>query len=85
MLRRPDILVLNDAVATFDAAAQRRLVANILQAMSGRTVIWSTQRPDIARLFPVISVMRGGRLAETGAPEDLDRDGRVFHESAART
>lgn len=84
MLRRPDILVLNDAVATFDAAAQRRLVANILQAMSGRTVIWSTQRPDIARLFPVISVMRGGRLAETGAPEDLDREGRVFHEIAAR-
>ena len=84
LLRRPDILVLNDAVATFDAAAQRRLVANILQAMSGRTVIWSTQRPDIARLFPVISVMRAGRLAETGAPEELDREGRVFHEIAAR-
>ncbi len=84
LLRRPDILVLNDAVATFDAAAQRRLVANILQAMAERTVIWSTQRPDIARLFPVISVMRAGRLAETGAPEELDREGRVFHEIAAR-
>lgn len=85
LLRRPDILVLNDAVATFDAAAQRRLVANILRAMSGRTVIWSTQRPDIAHLFPMISVMRGGRLVEAGAPEDLDQEGRVFHEIAARS
>lgn len=84
LLRRPDILVLNDAVATFDAAAQRRLVANILQAMADHTVIWSTQRPDIARLFPIISVMRAGRLAETGAVDDLDREGRVFHEIAAR-
>ena len=84
LLRRPDILVLNDAVATFDAAAQRRLVANILEAMAERTVIWSTQRPDIARLFPVLSVMRGGRLAETGTVEELDREGRVFHEIAAR-
>ena len=85
LLRRPDILVLNDAAATFDASAQRRLVANVLQAMADRTVIWSTQRPDIARLFPMVSVMRAGRLAETGPIDDLDREGRVFHEIAART
>jgi ABC-type multidrug transport system fused ATPase/permease subunit len=83
LLRRPDILVLNDAVATFDASAQRRLVAAILETMEGRTVIWSTQRPDIARLFPVISVMRGAGLGETAA-DDLDREGRVFHEIATR-
>ncbi|MDF1793469.1 MAG: ABC transporter ATP-binding protein/permease [Thalassobaculaceae bacterium] len=85
LLRRPDIFVLNDAAATFDASAQRRLVSATLRAMEGRTVIWSTQRPDIARLFPTIAVMRGGRLVETGAPADLDREGRVFHEIAAQS
>ena len=84
LLRRPDILVLNDAVATFDAAAQRRIVAAILQVMEGRTVIWSTQRPDVARLFPVIAVMRGGRLADMGKADDMDREGRVFHDIASR-
>lgn len=84
LLRRPDVLILNDAAATFDASSQRRLVTSILETMAGRTVIWSTQRPDVARLFSTIAVMRGGRLVETGTPDELDREGRAFHEIAAR-
>lgn len=85
LLRRPDILILNDAASTFDASSQRRLVEKTLEAMSGRTVIWTTHRPDVARLFPEIAVMRGGRVVETGAPEELDREGRVFYEFAAQS
>lgn len=84
LLRRPDILILNDAAATFDAASQRRLVARTLEAMAGRTVIWTTHRPDVARLFGSIAVMRGGRIVETGSPDELDREGHVFHEAAAQ-
>lgn len=84
LLRRPDILILNDAASTFDAPSQRRLVEKTLEAMEGRTVIWTTHRPDVARLFPGIAVMRGGRIVETGSPDELDRAGRVFHEFAAQ-
>jgi len=84
LLRRPDILILNDAAAAFDAPSQRRLVEATLAAMEGRTVIWTTQRPDVARMFQTIAVMRGGRLAETGSPDELDQEGRVFHEIAAQ-
>lgn len=84
LLRRPDILILNDAASTFDAPSQRRLVEKTLEAMDGRTVIWTTHRPDVARLFPGIAVMRGGRIVETGSPDELDRAGRVFHEFAAQ-
>ncbi len=85
LLRRPDILILNEAAAAFDAPSQRRMVEATLEAMAGRTVIWTTQRPDLARQFPTIAVMRGGRLAEIGTPDDLDREGRVFHEIASQT
>ncbi len=83
LLRRPDILVLNEAAAAFDAPSQRRLVEQLLEAMTGRTVIWTTRQPDIARMFDRIALMRGGRLAETGSVADLDQEGTAFRAFAA--
>ena len=79
LLRRPDILILNDAAAAFDAPSQRRLVEELQKAMADRTLIWTTRRPDVALLFQTIGVMRGGRLVETGPPSDLDKEGTAFH------
>jgi ABC-type transport system involved in cytochrome bd biosynthesis fused ATPase/permease subunit len=84
LLRRPDVLVLNDAAAVFDAPSQRRLVEAMRTALDGKTLIWATQRPDVARMFDRIAVMRGGRLVETGAPADLDQAGTAFHELASQ-
>lgn len=83
LLRRPEVLVFNDATGAIDAAAQGRVVDRILAETEGRTVIWALQRADLARRFQRVAVLRGGRVIEDGAPDNLDRDGTEFHAMAA--
>ncbi|GHD39372.1 hypothetical protein GCM10017083_01150 [Thalassobaculum fulvum] len=83
LLRRPDVLVFNDAVAAIDSAAQARVMERILAEAEGRTVIWALQRADLARRFDRVIVLRGGRVVEDGPLDRLDRDGTEFHAMAA--
>lgn len=83
LLRRPEVLVFNDAIAAVDSAAQGRVIDRILEECEGRTVIWALQRADLARRFDRVVVLRGGRVVEDGAPDHLDRDGTEFRAMAA--
>ena len=83
LLRRPDILVFNDSVALLDARSQKQVVAAILEQAAGATVIWASQRPDIAETFDRVILLQGGRLVAEGGPEDLNREGTSFHAFAA--
>lgn len=83
LLRRPEVLVFNDAVAAIDTAAQARVIDRVLAEADGRTVVWALQRTDLARRFERVLVLRGGRIVEDGAPGQLDRDGTEFHAMAA--
>jgi len=83
LLRRPDVLVFNDAVAAIDSAAQARVLDRILAELDGRTVIWALQRADLARRFDRVLVLRGGKVVEDGPLDRLDRDGTEFHAMAA--
>jgi len=82
LLRRPDVLVFNDAVAALDAAGQDRVIDRILAETEGRTVIWAMQNPDFARRFDRVTVLRGGKIVEDGPPDELDRDGTAFQSMA---
>lgn len=83
LLRRPEVLVFSDAAGAIDSAAQGRILDRVLQEAEGRTVIWALQRADLARRFRRVVVLRGGRVVEDGAPDNLDRDGTEFHAMAA--
>lgn len=83
LLRRPEVLVFNDAVAAIDSAAQGRVIDRILAEAEGRTVVWSLQRADLARRFDRVLVLRRGRVVEDGPPDKLDRDGTEFRTMAA--
>ena len=64
LIKRPEILILNEATALLDAAAQARVMENILAARPGKSVIWMTDRPALARTFDRVLVMRDGRFVE---------------------
>jgi ABC-type cobalamin/Fe3+-siderophores transport system ATPase subunit len=64
LVKRPDILILNEATALLDAAAQTKVMENILAARHGQSVIWVTDRPALARKFDRVLVMRDGRFVE---------------------
>src|SRR3546814_20846776 len=71
LLKRPDLLVANEAISVLDGAGQNRLVERILDRRRGQGVIWTLQRPEMAALFDRILVMRDGRLVEQGSYDEL--------------
>jgi putative ABC transport system ATP-binding protein len=71
LLKRPDLLVVNEAVSVLDGSGQNRLVERILDLRSGQGVVWTLQRPEMAVLFDSILVMRDGRLVEQGSYDEL--------------
>jgi hypothetical protein len=75
LLKRPMVLILDQAAASLDGATQNRIVASVLQASKGRCVFWALQRNDLAERFGHTLVMERGRLAEQGRFEDLKSSG----------
>src|SRR3546814_19283001 len=72
LLKRPDLLVANEAISVLDGAGQNRLVERILDRRRGQGVIWTLQRPEMAALFDRIPVMgtvgRGGKGSTNAWP-----------------
>jgi putative ABC transport system ATP-binding protein len=75
LLKRPDMLVVNEAAEVFDAQTQRRVLHNVLTESRGRTVVWVTNRLVAGRAFDQIVVMKDGRVAEQGSFETLAAPG----------
>jgi putative ABC transport system ATP-binding protein len=75
LLKRPVVLILDQAAAGLDVGAQNRIVANVLEASKGRCVFWALQRNDLAERFGHTLVMERGRLAEQGRFDDLKTRG----------
>jgi ABC-type iron transport system FetAB ATPase subunit len=78
LLKRPDILILNEAASALDGTVQTKVGAGVLRMAEGRTVVWVLQRPSLARHFDRVLVMSGGRLVEQGAPADLAQSGKTY-------
>jgi putative ABC transport system ATP-binding protein len=75
LLKRPAVLILEQAAASLDGASQNRLVASLLEARKGRCVFWALQRNDLAERFGHTLVMERGRLAEQGRFDELKARG----------
>jgi energy-coupling factor transporter ATP-binding protein EcfA2 len=73
LLKRPDLLILNEATSGLDAPAQAKVAAGLREEMAGRGIIWVLHRASLARNFDRVLVMSGGKLQEQGRFEELDR------------
>ena len=73
LLKRPVLLVLDQAAAVLDPVSQQRVVQSVLAERKGQGVIWVLSRPEYAERFAVVLVMERGRLVESGAPAELKR------------
>ena len=76
LIKKPDLLVLNEAAAVLDSIAQEKLLVSILKAQEGRGVFWTLQRPVMAKHFDDVLVIQNGRLAESGPYPELANKGR---------
>ena len=80
LLRRPKILLLDDALSAVDPATERALRAALRAELAGTTVLQVAQRIDSIRDADRIVVLDGGRVAGIGAHDELLRTCPVYRE-----
>ncbi len=80
LLKRADIMVLNESTSALDPAAQDRLATKVLEARGGQGVIWVANRASIASKFARVAVLSEGQMAEQGTYDELNKEGTALHE-----
>jgi ABC-type multidrug transport system fused ATPase/permease subunit len=73
LLKRPDLLILNEATTALDGPAQAKASEGLRQEMAGRGLFWVLHRASLSRNFDRVLVMSGGKLQEQGRPSELDQ------------
>ncbi|MEK9660400.1 MAG: hypothetical protein VW644_01470 [Alphaproteobacteria bacterium] len=80
LLKRPDLLVLNEATSAQDPSVQDRIARNLLAERDGQGIVWVVNRPSLAAQFAEVAVLDDGRIVETGSYADLDREGTALRQ-----
>jgi ATP-binding cassette, subfamily B, multidrug efflux pump len=71
LLRRPRILILDDALASVDTNTEEQILGHLRRIMAGRTTILISHRVSTVRHADQIAVLVQGRIVEIGAHEEL--------------
>ena len=79
LLKRPDLMIINEATEAMDVSSQSRIIENVLGECEGRGLIWVLNRVAAARYFDHIIVMKGGRIVEQGTYDDLCARGSALN------
>ena len=78
LLRRPDVLILDEATNALDAPTERALRAAIEDGRSQRAVIVGAHRRETIESADRVIVLDGGRAVENGTPAELAAAGGVY-------
>jgi putative ABC transport system ATP-binding protein len=84
LLKRPDLLIVNRALASLDARGQEDLIKRVLSEADGTQgqqrfgVFWVLQNPSFADKFDHVLVFEDGKMVEEGDPSTLNGDGSKF-------
>ena len=66
LIKQPDLLIVNEALAGLDTAAERRIIARAREQMQSRGIFWVLARVKLAEMFDRVVVMERGRLVGDG-------------------
>jgi putative ABC transport system ATP-binding protein len=75
VLKRPDLMALNDATAVLDGVTETTLLERLKSEFAGRSLVWSLHHPRLAAAFDRVLVMEHGRLVDQGPPAELEKSG----------
>ncbi len=71
VIKRPKVLILDEAFSNVDTLTEERVFANIREALRGTTIILVSHRISTVRAADTIAVMKDGRIEEIGTHEEL--------------
>jgi ATP-binding cassette, subfamily C, bacterial CydC len=78
LLANPEVLILDEPTAHLDAANRRALMADLLAATTGRSVLLITHELDGLDRLDEIVVLADGRVAERGTHAELSASGGMY-------
>jgi putative ABC transport system ATP-binding protein len=78
VLKRPDLLILNEATSGLDGQSQPRVTNGLKDEFAGRGIIWVLHRANLAKNFDRVLVLSNGKLEEQGTPSELDGNGSLM-------
>ena len=78
LLRKPKVLILDEAMSGLDVETSRRIWSNIRQLLPGTTIVAVSHNWDIIRHCQRVLVLSRGRIARSMAVEDIKDQERFF-------
>jgi ATP-binding cassette subfamily B protein len=79
LLRRPEILIFDEATSHLDTATERAIQESLRTALAGKTVVLIAHRLSTIKDADLISVLHRGRVVEEGTHRQLMvREGRYW-------
>lgn len=71
IIKKPKILILDDAFSHLDASTEERVCANIKSVFKHSTIILISHRISTIKQADTIAIMEDGRITETGLHDEL--------------
>ncbi|MFC1761939.1 ABC transporter transmembrane domain-containing protein [Planctomycetota bacterium] len=86
LIKRPQILIFDEATASIDTPAAQEIVRSILGMMKGGTVIMVTHETDLLELVDRVISIEAGQVVYDGPPQDYTDSTRTLPiEDVAKT
>ena len=78
LLRRPRLLLLDDALSAVDAETESRILENLLAYLGTSTLVLATHRVFVAETCARVLVLKEGQAVQLGTPELLAEQPGLF-------
>ena len=78
LVRRPDLLLVDDTTSALDPATEARVVARLRKALAGATVLMVASRPSTIALADHVVFLDGSRIRATGTHVELLRTNDTY-------
>lgn len=80
LIKAPDILIVNEATAILDTAAEKQLISQVREQMKSRCLFWVLARTQLSKNFDNVIVMERGKIVGNAKYDELENSNSQFQQ-----